>query len=55
MKKGITLIELLLVLTIIMFICWLFLLIIGGGKDMECYYTTKGIICTYDKIGSNKE
>lgn len=47
-NKGFTLIELLFVLTIIIIILFIVLFIIKGSpEDMECYYTTKGPICTF--------
>ena len=55
-NKGFTLIELLFVLTIIIIIWFIVLFIIKGPpEDMECYYSTNGPICTFEKVGSDKE
>ena len=53
MKKGITLIELLGIIVLILLI--FFIVILASGKiDSHCYYTSKGIICTYGELGSDK-
>ena len=51
MKKGFTMIQLLIITVIFLIIFWLIVLITGGTKNIECYMTTKGLICNYGKLG----
>lgn len=53
-NKGLTRIELLSVLMLLLIICWVVSMFIYRD-DMKCYYTTKGYICTFDRIGEDKE
>jgi len=52
MNKGFTIIQLLVIIIILLIIFWL---IIGlskkGTENIDCYMTTKGLICTYGKLG----
>ena len=52
MKKGFTLIQLLVITIILLIIFWLIIsLITGEEKNIDCYITTKGLICNYGKLG----
>lgn len=55
MKKGFTLLELMGVLTLILIVIFIVLFVINGNSDTHCYYSSKGIICTYGEIGVDKE
>lgn len=50
MNKGFTLIELLGLIILIMIIFWIVILL-TNKTNIECYGTSKGIICNYGKIG----
>ena len=54
MKKGFTLLELMGVLVLILIVIFIVLFANNGNSDRHCYYTSKGIICTYGEIGSDK-
>lgn len=52
MRKGFTLIQLLAITIILLIIFWLIIaLITGESKNIDCYMTTKGLICNYGKLG----
>ena len=55
MNKGFTLLELVGILVLILIIIFIFTYIVNGNVDTHCYYSSKGIICTYGEIGSDKE
>lgn len=55
MKKGFTLLELIGVLVLILIVIFIVLFVVNGNNDTHCYYSSKGIICTYGEIGSDKE
>ena len=52
MKKSFTLIQLLIITIILLIIFWLIIgAITGESKNIDCYMTTKGLICNYGKLG----
>lgn len=53
-NKGFTLLELIGVLVLILIIIFILSFVINGNSDTHCYYSSKGIICTYGEIGSDK-
>lgn len=55
MSKGFTLLELIGVLVLILIVIFIVSFVINGNSDTHCYYSSKGIICTYGEIGSDKE
>ena len=55
MKKGFTLLELIGALVLILIVIFIVSFVINGNSDIHCYYSSKGIICTYGEIGSDKE
>lgn len=52
-NKGLTRIELLSALMLLLIICWIVLMFIYRD-NMKCYYTTKGYICTFGEIEGDK-
>lgn len=55
MNKGLTLIELVGIFVLVVIIIFIFTYVINGNADTHCYWSSKGIICTYGEIGSDKE
>lgn len=52
MKNGFTLIQLLAIIIILLIIFWLIMIVATGKiKNIDCYMTTKGLICNYGKLG----
>ena len=52
MKNGLTLIQLLAIIIILLIIFWLITIVATGeSKNIDCYMTTKGLICNYGKLG----
>ena len=54
MSKGFTLLELIGVLVLILIVIFIVSFVINRNSDTHCYYSSKGIICTYGEIGSEK-
>lgn len=52
MKHWFMLLELVGILVLVLII--IFTYIINGNVNTHCYWTSKGIICTYGEIGSDK-
>lgn len=50
MNKGFTLVELLALITLILIIFWIVILL-NNKTNIECYWTSEGIICNFGKIG----
>lgn len=55
MKKGITLLELVGILVLVLIIIFIFTYVINDNTDTHCYWSSKGIICTYGEIGGIKK
>ena len=52
MKKGFTMIELLVITILLLIIFWVAITILTGKKQrIDCYYTSNGVICNYGRLG----
>jgi competence protein ComGC len=52
MKKSFTLIQLLAITIILLIIFWVAIIFITGKKQqIDCYYTSNGVICNYGRLG----